>query len=124
MLRGLASEEGDITVPATIVRELFTERDHLRMELATERRRANVNADLAGRHDPTGEDHMHEMMEHAQRADTAEAERDRLRTALDAAISYVFALEGQKEAVVTRSRRSYEAALAALELDDPEAIDG
>jgi hypothetical protein len=38
-----------------------------------------------------------------------------LRAALDAAISYVFALEGQKEAVVIRARRSYEAALNALD---------
>lgn len=52
------------------------------------------------------------------------AERDRLRKALDAAISYAFALEGQKEAVVVRARRNYEAALAALELDDPETTDG
>jgi len=39
----------------------------------------------------------------------------RLRTALDAATSYIFALEGQKETVVARARRSYEAALAALD---------
>jgi hypothetical protein len=45
----------------------------------------------------------------------------RLRAALDAAVSYIFALEGQKEAVVIRARRSYEAALAAL--DESEALD-
>jgi hypothetical protein len=32
--------------------------------------------ELVGQHDPTGADHMAEMWEHAQRADTAEAERD------------------------------------------------
>lgn len=57
-----------------------------------------------------------------------EAERDRLRAALDAAISYIFALEGQNEAVVVRARRSYEAALAALDeadqLDVSPAIGG
>ena len=49
----------------------------------------------------------------------------RLRTALDAATSYIFALEGQKETVVARARRSYEAALAALDkLDVSPTIGG
>jgi uncharacterized small protein (DUF1192 family) len=51
-----------------------------------------------------------------------EDERDRLQAVVDAAISYVFALEGQKEAVVVRARRSYEAALTVL--DDTEQPDG
>ena len=35
--------------------------------------------ELVGKHDPTGEDHMEEMWEHAQRADAAEAEAERLQ---------------------------------------------
>lgn len=44
-----------------------------------------------------------------------------LRATLDAAVSYIFALEGQKEAVVVRARRAYEAALRAL--DEAEQLD-
>lgn len=49
-----------------------------------ERLRARITdlQELAGQHDPTGQDHMAEMWEHAQRADTAEAEVERLRQAL------------------------------------------
>jgi hypothetical protein len=55
-------------------RKAVAERDRLREQVAN-----------WGKHDPTGEDHMREMWEHAQRADAAEAERDRLRAAYDAA---------------------------------------
>lgn len=93
---------------AGVVRDVVTERDRLREMLAVddldkfireqgpdfaalvkirqveaerdrERDRADRNATLVGVHDPTGEDHLREMMEHAERADAAEAERDRLR---------------------------------------------
>jgi hypothetical protein len=46
-----------------------------------------------------------------------------LRAALDAAISYIFALEGQKEAVVVRARRAYDAALAALDEAEHDGSD-
>lgn len=44
-----------------------------------ERDRLRAVVEAIGAHDPTGEDHLAEMMEHAERADAAEVERDRLR---------------------------------------------
>ena len=39
---------------------------------------------ISGEHDPTGADHLAEMMEHAQRADTLHDENERLREVLEA----------------------------------------
>ena len=45
----------------------------------------------------------------------AEARIEQLEAAVDSAVSFVYALEHQKDAVIVRARRSFVAAIAALD---------
>lgn len=99
-----ADPAADLEYAMAVIEHLQAENERLR--------------DLVGQHDPTGADHLAEMMEHAQRADALYDENKRLRAIERAARLHVDAVYREHASVVGGTLTALRAALSGGTEDD------